>query len=92
MTTDAQSDNPFTSIRGVLFNCYQSIAWLHLGANSQLCKVAAGCAPAHVNADLKLIHFLLNCRFKIDTPPLRSHIAYAFDAVSRLLFTIPAAR
>ena len=30
---------------------------------------------ALVNADLKLIHFFLNCRFKTDTPPLHSHTA-----------------
>lgn len=45
-----------------------------------------------VNSDLKLIQFSTKQRFKTDTPPLRSHTTYAFDAVSRLLFTIPAAR
>ena len=45
-----------------------------------------------VNADLKLTHFFLNCRFKADTPPLHLHTTYALGAVSRLLFTIPAAR
>jgi IS5 family transposase len=44
-----------------------------------------------VNSDLKLIQFSIEQRFKTDTPPLRSHTTYAFDAVSRLLFTIPAA-
>lgn len=47
---------------------------------------------ALVNSDLKLIQFSTKQRFKTDTPPLRSHTTYAFDAVSRLLFTIPAAR
>ena len=47
---------------------------------------------ASVNSDLKLIQFSTKQRFKTDTPPLRSHTAYALGAVSRLLFTIPAAR
>ena len=45
-----------------------------------------------VNADLKLTHFCSERRFKSDTPPLRLHPAYAVGAVSRLAFTIPAAR
>ena len=45
-----------------------------------------------VNADLKLIQFCSERRFKSDTPPLRLHTAYAAGAVSRLAFTIPAAR
>ena len=51
-----------------------------------------GSAFYDVNADLKLTHFCSGCRFKTDTPPLRSHTAYALGAVSRLLFAIPAAR
>ena len=45
-----------------------------------------------VNADLKLTHFCSKRRFKSDTPPFPPHTAYAAGAVSRLLFTIPAAR
>jgi hypothetical protein len=45
-----------------------------------------------VNADLKLTHFCSERRFKSDTPPLHLPTAYAAGAVSRLAFTIPAAR
>ncbi len=49
-------------------------------------------AKATVNADLKLTHFCSERRFKSDTPPLHLPTAYAAGAVSRLAFTIPAAR
>ena len=45
-----------------------------------------------VNADLKLTHFRSERRFKSDTPPLLLPAAYEAGAVSRLAFTIPAAR
>ena len=45
-----------------------------------------------VNADLKLTHFCSERRFKSDTPPLHLPTAYASGAISRLAFTIPAAR
>lgn len=48
--------------------------------------------PHIVNADLKLTHFCSERRFKSDTPPLHLPTAYATGAVSRLAFTIPAAR
>ncbi|MHB8851631.1 MAG: DUF932 domain-containing protein [Acidithiobacillus ferriphilus] len=49
-------------------------------------------APIAVNADLKLTHFCSERRFKSDTPPLHLPTAYAAGVVSRLAFTIPAAR
>ncbi len=49
-------------------------------------------AKAIVNADIKLTHFCSERRFKSDTPPLHLPTAYAAGAVSRLAFTMPAAR
>lgn len=40
----------------------------------------------------RTIYFCCQRRFKSDTPPLHLPNAYAAGAVSRLLFTMPAAR
>ena len=81
--------NPIISMLG---NPAWPTAWLALGVVAAIASVWPILEASRVNADLKLTHFCSERRFKSDTPPLHLPTAYTAGAVSRLAFTIPAAR
>ncbi len=69
----------FTVALGVLWLSLVSYPLVRSKSNNSLIGpfilIIAASVLLGVNADLKLIHFFLNCRFKTDTPPLHSHTA-----------------